>query len=132
MKWYVAELIVQCRVGKKPKRRTLYDRQVKVFRAATNKAAYERALDLGRAENTKYKNSAGDTVFWRFLGLANLDTLSENRISDGTEIYSRLEHGNPEIEVCPKRSLSVFLAERNKHRIARELLNSTTRPFAPR
>jgi hypothetical protein len=31
MSWNVAELIVSCRVGKSPKGRMLYDRQVKVL-----------------------------------------------------------------------------------------------------
>ena len=132
MHWYVAELIIQCRVGRLRKRRTLYDRQVKVLRAPTNEAAYARALELGKAENHSSKNSAGETVVWHFLGLANLEALHEKRISDGTEIHSRLECGDPKTAVRPKRALTVFWAERNKHRTALELLNSTTRPFAPR
>jgi hypothetical protein len=132
MQWYVAELIVHCRVGEARKRRTLYDRQVKVLRAPTDETAYQRALDLGRAENHSYKNSAGETVFWQFAGLANLEALHEKRICHGTEIHSRLERGDPRAEVRPKRALTVFWAERNKHKTARELLNSVTRPFAPR
>ncbi len=99
MQWYVAELIVQCRVGNACKRRTLYDRQVKVLHALNDEAAYDRALDLGRAENHSYKNSAGETVYWEFIGLANLETLRERSISDGTEIHSRLERGDPKAEV---------------------------------
>jgi hypothetical protein len=132
MKWYVAEVIVRCRVGKASKRRTLYDRQIKVLRAATDEMAYERALELGRAENHSYKNSAGKRVSWEFLGLGNLEELLEKRISDGTEIHSRLERGNPKLEVRRKCDLTVFWAGRNKHKTARELLNSLTKPFAPR
>ena len=132
MQWYVAELIVQCRVGRLRKRRSLYDRQIKVLRAPTDEAAHTRALELGKAESHSYKNSAGETVFWQFVGLANLEALQEKRISDGTEIHSRLERGDPKTAVRPKRALTVFWAERNKHRTARELLNSATRPFAPR
>ena len=132
MKWYVAEVIIRCRVGKASKRRTLYDRQIKVLRAATDEVAYDRALELGRAENQSYKNSAGEKVSWEFLGLGNLELLHEKTISDGTEIHSRLERGNPKSEVRRKRDLTVFWAERDKHKTAGELLNSVTRPFAPR
>ena len=132
MKWYVAEVIVRCRVGKASRRRTLYDRQIKVLRAATDELAYERGLELGRAENHSYKNSAGERVSWEFLGLGNLEELLEKTISDGTEIHSRLERGNPKSQVRRKRDLTVFWAERNKHRTAGELLNSLTKPFAPR
>jgi hypothetical protein len=116
MKWYVAEVIVRCRAGKASKRRTLYDRQIKVLRAATDELAYERALELGRAENHSYKNSAGEKVSWEFLGLGNLEELLEKTISDGTEIHSRLERGNPKSQVRRKRDLTVFWAARNKHR----------------
>ncbi len=108
MKWYVAEIIVRCRVGRASTRRSLYDRQIKVLRASTDEAAYKRALELGRAENHSYKNSAGQKVSWQFLGLGNLEILHEKAISDGTEIHSRLERGNAKSEIRRKRDLTVF------------------------
>lgn len=129
--WYVAEIIVSCRVGKTPGGRTLYDRQVKVLRAATHEAAYQRALKLGKGENHSYKNSAGEKVVWRFLGLGNLELLREKEIVDGTEVYSRLQRGRPESAICRKRDLTVFWGQRNMHKTAGELLNSVTKPFAP-
>jgi hypothetical protein len=132
MKWYVAEIIVRCRVGRLSKGKTLYDCQIKVVRAWTDEMAYERALELGKAENHFYKNSVGEKVCWEFLGLGNLESLHENKISDGTEIHSRLQRGNPKSEIRRKRDLTIFWAERNKHETAGELLNSVTKPFAPR
>lgn len=132
MHWYVAEVIVRCRVGKTPKRKTLYDRQIKVLHASTDEAAYERALELGKAESHSYKNSAGERVSWEFMGLGNLEALHEKRISDGTEIHSRLERGNPNSEGRRKRYMTVFWAECNKYKTAGELLNSVTRTLAPR
>jgi hypothetical protein len=132
MPWYVAELIVCCHVGKSPKGRTLYDRQVKVLRASTHEAAYQRALELGKGENHSYKNSTGEKVSWRFAGLGNLEVLQDKEISDGTEICSRLQRGDPKTETRRKRDLTVFWGERNKHKTAGGLLNSVTKPFAPR
>jgi hypothetical protein len=132
MKWYVAEIIIRCRVGKLSKRKTLYDRQIKVVRASTDEMAYERAIKLGKAENHFYKNSIGQKVYWDFLGLGNLESLHEKKISHGTEIHSRLQRGNPKSEVRRKRELTIFWAERNKNKTADQLLNSVTKPFAPR
>ena len=132
MAWYVAEFIVRCRVGKPTKGKSLYDRQIKVLRASTHEAAYQRALKLGKEENHSYKNSSGEKVFWQFAGLGNLEMLQDKKISDGTEVYSRLQRGNPKSEIRRKRDLTVFWGERNKHKTAGELLNSVTRPFAPR
>lgn len=127
MHWYVAELIVSCRVGKSPKGKALYDRQVKVLRASTPEAAHNRALELGKEENHSYKNSAGERVFWRFVGLGNLEELHSRAISDGTEICSRLQRGDPKSEVRRKRDLTVFWAERNQHKTAAKLLSPTRR-----
>jgi Domain of unknown function (DUF4288) len=132
MKWYVAEIIVRCRVDRLSKRKTLYDRQIKVLRASTDEMAYERALELGKTENHSYKNSVGEKVCWEFVGLGNIESLHESKISDGTEIHSRLQRGNPKSEVRQKRDLTIFWAERNQHKTAGQLLNLVTKPFAPR
>jgi|ERR1700722_10241770 len=132
MKWYVAELIVRCRVGKGSGKKFLYDHQIKVLQASNHEMAYQKALKLGKTENHSYKNSAGEKVFWEFVGLSNLNELFENEICDGTEIHSRLERGNPKKQIRQKRDLTVFWGERNKHKTAGELLNAVTKPFAPR
>jgi hypothetical protein len=110
----------------------LYDRQIKVLRSTDDESAYRRVLQLGKKENHSYKNSSGKKVYWRFAGLGNLKVLQDEQISDGTEIHSRLERGNFKREIRRKRDLTVFWAERNKHKTAAQLLNSATKPFAPR
>ncbi len=130
MPWYVTEIIVRCRVGRPSKGRFLYDRQIKVLRASTHEVAYQRALKLGRKENHSYKNSAGEKVSWEFVGLGNLEELLDEKISDGTEIHSRLQRGDPKSEIRRKRDLTVFWGERNKRKTAGEMLNSFTRPSA--
>jgi hypothetical protein len=132
MSWYVAEIIVRCEVGKLSKAKSLYDRQFKILRASTHEAAYHRALELGKQENHSYKNSSGEKVSWRFAGLGNLEELLDEALVDGTEIFSRLQRGDPKSEIRRKRDLTIFWAERNKHKTAGQLLNSITRPFAPR
>lgn len=132
MRWYVAEIIVRCRIGKSSKGKLLYDRQFKVLRTCTHEAAYQRAVKLGKEENHSYKNSAGDKVSWQFVGLSNLEMLHDEDIVDGTEIFSRLQRGNPKSEIRRKRDLTIFWFERNKHKTAGQLLTSVTKPFAPR
>lgn len=131
MPWYVAELIVGCQVGIGPKGKALIDRQIKVLRASCPEAAHKRALEVGKQENHSYKNSSGEKVSWRFAGLSNLKALQVDEILDGTEIHSCLERGKPKMEIRRKRDLTVFWAERNKHKTAGELLGSALKPFAP-
>jgi hypothetical protein len=93
-----------------------------------SEAAYRRALELGKEENHSYKNSKGETVFWKFAGLANLEMLSDDKISDGTGIATRLRRG----KFATKRQLTVFWAERNQKKPAHELLNRVTKSSASR
>lgn len=86
--WYVATLIIRCRVENQPAPWTC-DEQVRVIRAANDDEAYDKAVALGKSEETVYKNGDGEDVFWEFIGLEDLTEL-DSAIRDGTEIRSRL------------------------------------------
>ena len=120
MKWCVAELIVECRVGWA--RATLWERQLVVLRARSAEAAYTAAQKLGREQNHMYRNAAGDNVRWAFKGLGNLEELLAKTIRSGTEVHSRLFREKAP-RVRPKRKLTVFWAQRNLHRKAGALLS---------
>jgi hypothetical protein len=120
MKWYVAELIVECRVGRA--RPTLWDQQLVVFRARSATAAYATALTRGRQENHAYRNVTGETVRWRFKGLADLQELLTKSLRSGTEVYSRLARRRAP-DIPPKSKLTVFWVERNKHRTVVDVLS---------
>lgn len=109
MKWYVAKLIVECRVGRAPAE--LWDEQLVLLRARNADGAYLAALKLGKAQETTYENSAGHKVRWKFKGLGDLQELLAKTIRSGTEVDSRLSRsGRPRIS--PKRKLTVFWTER--------------------
>jgi hypothetical protein len=129
MNRYIAELIVECRVGRA--RPTLWDQQLVVLRARGPAAAYAAAMTLGRRQNHAYRNVTGDTVRWSFRGLDDLQELLARSLRSGTEVHSRLFRRRPP-RICPKAKLTVFWAERNEHRTASELLSGDLRPFAPR
>jgi len=129
MNWYIAELIVECRVGRA--RPTLWDQQLMVLRARSATAAYVAAMKLGRKQNHAYPNVTGDTVRWRFKGLGDLQELLATNVRSGTEVYSRL-YRKRSPRTCPKAKLTVFWAARNKHRTAAELLSDDLRSCAPR
>jgi hypothetical protein len=64
MNWYIAKLIVECRVGHA--RPTLWDERLVVLRARSSTAAYAAAMKLGRMQNHAYRNASGKTVRWSF------------------------------------------------------------------
>lgn len=116
-KWYVATLIMVCKVENEPGPWTC-DEQICVIRATSEQLAYEKALQLGEDSATSYQNVYGQTVQWSFVGLGNLEEILADAIRDGTEIRSRLfGHNEPSKLVLAKEQLSVFGAQNNPHSI---------------
>jgi hypothetical protein len=133
MNWFVTILIVRCRVEGESPDNPLFDRQIRVLKASDAEVAFQKAMKLGEAENHSYNNGRGDNVAWEFVGLGDLCQLQEEQISDGTEVYSRLDHGNPETEVIrSKEKLTAFWTASNMQKTAHKLLGESTRRFAPR
>lgn len=130
MKWYVAELILACRVGRsKP---GLWDKQIVLLRARNADLAYAAARKTGKLRNQTYRNAAGGKVSWTFKGLGNLEELLDRAIRSGTEVHSQLIRGKNPPRLLPKGELTVFWTERNKHKTASELLGEKVSSFAPR
>ena len=92
--WYVATLIVQCSVEGIVTGPWMCDEQIRVLRAADDDAAYEKAMQLGIAEEHTYPNAEGKSVSWTFVGVSDLEMLSTDTIKDGIEIKSRLFHSD--------------------------------------
>jgi hypothetical protein len=107
-RWYVAVLILECEVLAPIHEEALIDHQVRLIRAADPDVAYQRALFLGRSEETEYENRDGQQVRWRFCGLHDLTELQVSDISDGVELTSFRLRGERALEVLPKEKLSVF------------------------
>jgi hypothetical protein len=125
MKWYSARIVSQCFVNGKQSRakQYLFDESVIVIRALNPAIAYNKALQFGKKQNVKYKNSRGENVNWRFCGLADLDEILSNSIKDGTEISSQRKlMSNKQSLIVPKNKLSVFWAQRNNTKKASNIL----------
>lgn len=111
-RWYVATLIVQCRVADNSP--GTCDEQIRILLATDADAAYEKAMQLGKAEELSYLNGYGETVYWEFVGLENLEELFADDLQDGVEIRSRLfDCGDPTRRVSAKTDLRVFAARSN-------------------
>lgn len=121
-RWFVAVLLLQSRVGDWDDE-PLVDHQVRLIRAESPDAAYERALHLGKAEELTYENREGESVAWIFLGLSELEELGATTPTDGDEIFSWLTSGPGRAFVQDKHQLSVFFTARNANKTAGELLD---------
>jgi len=121
-RWFVAVLLLQSRVGEWDDE-PIVDHQVRLIGAASPDAAYERALQLGQAEEHSYQNREGKSVAWDFLGLSELEELGATTPADGDEIFSWRTFGPGRAFVKDKRQLSVFASARNADTTADELLD---------
>ncbi len=123
-RWFVGVLVVRSRVNDGVAAAPLVDLQYRVIHAVDLEAAYMRALELGRQAGQSYRNAAGAEVTWEFAGLHDLREVDDHELSDGSEVYSHIVHGDPNGYVVPKEKLSAFWAEANKHRTAQDLMEN--------
>jgi hypothetical protein len=121
--WYVAKLIIQCKVEGEDTGPWTIDEQVRVLRAPDPNTAHMKAMALGKQQETSYENMYGKLVSWEFVGLGDLEQLFDDSIVDGTEITSRLlTTSSPSGLISSKDNLQVNWIERNRYRKAEDIL----------
>jgi uncharacterized protein DUF4288 len=121
-RWYAALLVLAASAGPSWDNDRLSERQLRLVRAPSPDAAYRRACELGKASEHSYRNSAGEDVTWRFVGLAELVELDDSELRDGSEVISSFSSMDAELLVRPREELAVFWAQRNADVPARDLL----------
>ena len=91
------------------RKRNHYDESVIVFRAKDFSHAFKRALELGRAQETDYKNDKGQRVRWALVEIRSLDRVGPK--VDGKEVASVLHYRKSRERISPSR---IFHPERSK------------------
>jgi hypothetical protein len=86
---------------------------VYLFRAAGEKTAFRRLLQLARAEDRQYENAEGHQVRWALVSVETLDELTDGHLQD-LEVFSQWRELDP-----PDRSIPLttsFKPEESKPR----------------
>jgi hypothetical protein len=73
----------------RPRKRHTYDDSIVLFRARDYEHAFERALDVGRSQETEYTNPYGQKVRWVLVEVVKLQRVG--RRLDGQEVCSLLD-----------------------------------------
>jgi hypothetical protein len=90
MPYFCARLLVVCLVDDgKPRRRNTCDYPFILLKATDFADAFSRAIDLGRKQETKYKNSKQQSVRWAFVKVEQIWELGGNL--DGQEVGSIMD-----------------------------------------
>lgn len=108
MNFYSVRISVLCLVddGLIPSDGYTRDIQVHLIKAKDNEEAFEKALEIGRAEETTYSNEEGRKVRWAFEKIESITLLGKS--IEGGEISSRMEGYFPK---APLPFESVFQPE---------------------
>lgn len=102
MDFYSARLLFIILVAdSRGRKRNHYDESVIVFRAKGFSDAFKRALTLGRAQETVYKNDKGQKVRWALVEIRNLDCVGPK--VDGKEVASMLHHRTSKKRISPSQ-----------------------------
>ena len=110
MHFYSARLLFVILVDDgRSRKKNSYDESVIVFRARDYDHAFERALELGKEKETKYKNDRNEMVRWAFSEVVNLDWVG--RKVDGKEVASVLHYRVSKEPISPKKK---FTPEKSK------------------
>jgi hypothetical protein len=118
--WYSARIIMKCIVGKEMSN-YLFDEQIRLIEANTPEDAYEKALAIGRNEESEYENLEKEKVKWIFEGLYDLDIVGE--LVDGVEIISkRFRCDSSTNLIVPKDQLAIFFCLNNADKSAKAIL----------
>ncbi len=75
-----------------PNHQTLYDETVILIKASSEEEALNKAIEYGSSRSTTYKNEAGYDVTLSFDRIAKVDPITENVLSEVTEVWGRFFH----------------------------------------
>ena len=107
--WFVAILLYESSIEGANDVEPSTEVSYRLIRASDVDGAYRRAVELGHQEQTSYLNSDGETCTWRFLGLEDLQEVSDETLEDGTEVYGFIEKGPASRRVVPMDKLTAFV-----------------------
>lgn len=90
MSYYCARLLIVCLVDDgKPRKKNACDYPFFLYQADNYDQAFERALEIGKQQEHRYKNHKGQMVRWAFVQVDQIKLLEEPL--DGIEVGSLLD-----------------------------------------
>ena len=109
-KWYLADIVLEITIEGDP--RNVVHTNLVLIRASSPEEAYQKAVELGTANEQSWDNIDGKDVTTRFRGLRDLNVIL-GELEHGTELsYGErigLDESAIQKWVTPKEGLGVFL-----------------------
>src|SRR5437762_8230283 len=92
-KWFLAEIVMECRI--QGDSRNVVHKNVTLIRADSPEEAYEKSIEMGKQQETSYKNRAGKKVHFLYRGLSRLLVIHDD-LQHGAEMLWEEHTGVPE------------------------------------
>lgn len=86
---YYAAVLVFESSSNEDNHQPLYEESVVLVEASSEENAEERAIQLGKAQETSYQNQDGQTINHRFKCLLEVQLVQDDQIKHGSTVYSR-------------------------------------------
>ena len=87
MNWFIAKMVFRITSGD-GNHTPQFDEQLRLINAETEDEAFDKAMQIGRAEEDSFMNNKNQVVKWSFINIPELNRLPS--LSDGIEIYSKV------------------------------------------
>lgn len=91
MKWYLAKIVFRIICGE-GSHKAQFDEQLRLVWASNEECALEKAVSWGKQEEERFLNDKHQLVYWKFVNVSELYTLSE--LIDGAELYSQIKESD--------------------------------------
>lgn len=90
MSWYCAKLLLKAYLGSDSITETMKDESIRLISASSIEEAQQLALEVGHTLEHSYPNDKGETVYWKFISVMEIQDLCEDTLQHGMEVFSEL------------------------------------------
>ena len=111
MNWYVAKLVFRVTSGSGD-HQAQFDEQLRLISADNEYQAFEKATNIGYANQDSFVNVQKQMVKWQFIDVAELNAISS--LNDGAELYYNIhEAADPDLYIAWAHHKSALLGVKN-------------------
>ena len=86
-RWFAALLLFESLHPEERRIRKLFELQVRLVRASSEQAAWDRASEIGKDQQHSFANVYGNKVEWVLREVVDVVELLDNAMKEGAEVY---------------------------------------------
>lgn len=92
MSWYGAKILLNSFHNPNRKIIIMRDESIRLISAPSSEEAEKLAIELGKTLEHSYQNNDGETIYWGFDSVLEIQEICEGTLEHGVEIFSELTY----------------------------------------